>query len=305
MMSLDNVDTDSMTDLFEWPAQQHLQGVTVNTTHNLLETGLFTDDSLIEVFDRHDPNELLVYRMGDDHHALDDFKYGSRGSLSAEQLLAAVQDGKIWLNILNMMSNHTAFEVLVNAIYDELEAKVPSFETVYRSANLLVSSPHAQVYYHADAPLNMLWHLRGNKKVWVYPSDEIFAPQEWVEMIFTRESDDDLPYDPAFDKHATSHDLSPGSMLTWPQNTPHRVENIRGLNVSLTTEHYTPEAMRKRKTYMANRYLREWFHLPMRGAEFNGAIPLLKRTAFRVARRLPGFNEAEEHIDTSNFSLDE
>jgi hypothetical protein len=304
-MSLDNINMSSHFDLFEWPAQQQLKDTVVRISHNLLDTGLFTDDSLIELFDTHDPDELLVYSMGDDHHALDDFKFGSRGSLTAVELLAAVQSGKIWLNIINMMSNHTVFEELVNAIYDELEAKVPGFKTVHRSANLLVSSPRAQVYYHADAPLNMLWHLRGRKRVWVYPGDERFAPREWVEMIFTRESDDDLPYFPEFDKYATSHELSPGSMLTWPQNTPHRVENISGLNVSLTTEHYTPEAKKKRVTYLANRYLREWFHIPTTSTELNGALPMLKRTAYRVARRLPGFDEAEEQSDSAKFSLDD
>jgi hypothetical protein len=181
---------------------------------------------------------------------------------------------------------------------------VPDFRTVHRSANLLISSPNAKVYYHADAPLNMLWHLRGEKRVWVYPGDERFAPREWVEMIFTRESDDDLPYRPEFDDFATPHLLRAGEMLTWPQNRPHRVENVSGLNVSLTTEHYTPQAMKKRMTYLANRYLRKWFHLPTTGVALDGPAASLKRTLFRIARRMPGLNEANEYNDDAKFSLD-
>lgn len=264
---------------------------------------MFTDDKLIELFDEHDPDELLVYRMGDDHRNLGDFQFGDRGQMRADELLEAVRAGHLWLNIINLTTNHASYCKLVNDIYDELEQKVPGFKTVHRSANLLVSSPNAQVYYHADAPLNMLWHLRGNKRVWVYPSDERFAPSRWVEMIFTRESDDDLPYDPEFDAYATSYDLAPGEMLTWPQNTPHRVENLNGVNISLTTEHYTPQAMKKRMTYLANHYLRRWMHLPISNVAVDGLGAAAKRTLFRLARRLPVFHETSEKDDNAKFTL--
>ena len=290
--------------LIDWPPNQQLQGQVVRARHYLLDTGLFSDERLIELFDQHDPDELLVYRMGDDHRKLDDFQYGRRGNLTAVQLLDAVKAGKLWLNIINMTQNHDSYRELVNGIYDELEEKVPGFRTVYRSSNLLVSSPNAKVYYHADAPLNMLWHLRGEKRVWVYPGEERFAPREWVEMIFTRESDDDLPYKPEFDRYATSYDLRAGEMLTWPQNRPHRVENISGVNVSLTTEHYTPEAMKKRMTYLSNRYLRKWFRLPTTDVALDGPRAVMKRMAFRLARRLPGLREAREYDDRAKFSLD-
>jgi hypothetical protein len=288
----------------DWPPNQLLEGQVVRAAHRLLDTGLFSDEELLALFDKHDPDELLVYRMGDDHRKLDDFQYGSRGSLTATELLDAVKAGKLWLNIINLTANHSHYAELVDNIYDELEAKVAGFKTVFRSANLLISSPNAKVYYHADAPLNMLWHLRGEKRVWVYPGDERFAPREWIEMIFTRESDDDLPYRPEFDQHATPYELHPGEMLTWPQNRPHRVENLSGVNVSLTTEHYTPQAMKKRMTYLSNRYLRKWFHLPTTGVSLDGPRAVMKRTAFRLARRLPGFSEAREYDDDAKFSLD-
>lgn len=289
--------------LIDWPGQEALGDRVIKARHYLLETGLFTDEKLMDLFDQHDPDELLIYRMGEDHHKLDDFQYGSRGSLTAAQLLEAVRGGKLWLNIINMTRNHRRFRELVDSIYDSLEQTVPGFKTVFRSANLLISSPDAQVYYHADAPLNMLWHLRGAKRVWVYPGDEKFAPRKWVEMIFTRESDDDLPYRPEFDQYATAYDLEPGEMLTWPQNRPHRVENRSGLNVSLTTEHYTPEAMKKRMTYLSNHYLHKWFGLPTTGVELDGPRAAMKRTFFRVARRLPGLREAQAYEDESRFAL--
>lgn len=289
--------------LLDWPAGKPLHGLVTGTSHRLLDTGLFTDEKLVELFDQHAPEDLRVYRMGNDHRQLDDFQRGSRGNLSAVQLLEAVKAGQLWLNIIDV-TNLPVYEQLVDRIYDELEQKVRGFRAHARSANLLVSSPTAKVYYHADAPLNMLWHLRGHKRVWVYPDGERYAPREWVEQLFTRESDDDLPYEPEFDQHATAHELPPGQMLTWPQNRPHRVENVSGMCVSLTTEHYTPEALKKRLTYLSNRYLRKWFGLPTTGTELDGPRAALKRTLFRVARRLPGLNEHREEDSAPEFSLD-
>jgi len=124
-------------------------------------------------------------------------------------------------------------------------------------------------------------------------------------MLFTRESDDDLPYRPELDQHATPYDLDPGDMLTWPQNTPHRVDNLEGLNVSLTTEHYTPYALKKRLTYLSNRYFRDWLGLPMRNVRVDGARAATKRTMFRIARRLPGLRPSDAYRDQAKFSLDE
>lgn len=294
---------DPETRLIDWPPGQPAEGIVGRATHRLNATGLFTDQALLEIFDSHEPSELLVYRMGDDHTDLDSFEYGGRGLLSAQELLTAVREGRLWLNIIHVNYNHQSFRELVDAMYDELEETCPGFVATRRNANLLVSSPAAKVFFHADAPLNMLWHLRGRKRVWVYPSDERFAPPEWVEKIFSRESDDDLPYDPSFEEYAVAYDLEPGQMLTWPQNTPHRVDNVDGLNVSLTTEHYTPLAMRKRMTFLANRYLRKWFGLRTRSTRIDGAGALARRTAFRIARRFPGLREYREGSDAAVFDL--
>lgn len=297
-----NVPATGAGELIDWPAGQKLPDI-VGCRHHLMDTGLFCDEGLLEVFDRHNPAELLVYRMGEDHHNLDDFQQGSRGKLTSRELLDAVKAGRLWLNIIHVQQL-PAFRALIDRIYDELESKVEGFSTVVRSANLLVSSPGAKVYYHADAPLNMLWHLRGEKRIWIYPDGEKYAPREWVEMLFTRESDDDLPYRPEFDQDATPYPLRPGEMLTWPQNRPHRVENVEGFCVSLTTEHYTPEAMKKRLTYLSNRYLRQWMGLPTTGVGLDGPVAAAKRTLFRVARHMPWWREAAGDGKASKFSLD-
>ena len=108
---------------------------------------------------------------------------------------------------------------------------------------LLISSPKAQVLYHFDSPLVMLWQLRGRKRVWVYPPEAPYLQREQVEALVTGRSTEQIPYDPAWDRAAQVFELEPGMMVSWPQNAPHRVENGDMLNLSLSIEFMTPEAL--------------------------------------------------------------
>ena len=57
-------------------------------------------------------------------------------------------------------------------------------------------------------------------------------------------------------------------------------------------------------TYLSNRYLRKWFGVPATDVTLDGPSAALKRTMFRVARRLPGLHEAAESDDSAKFALD-
>mgnify|MGYP007089524400 CR=1 FL=1 len=46
-------------------------------------------------------------------------------------------------------------------------------------------------------------------------------------------------------------------MLHWPLNSPHKVDNHDCLNVSVTTEHWTPEIRRSQMVNVANGVLRQ------------------------------------------------
>ncbi len=60
-----------------------------------------------------------------------------------------------------------------------------------------------------------------------------------------------------------------------------------GLNVSLSTEHMTRQAVRKNNVYLANRHFRSLLPGDFRSTELKGWRPAWKEFALRVARRLP------------------
>ncbi len=255
--------------------------------HRLHELDLFSDERLVELIDRHPRRDLGINTMGDDPVRHDQWQEGRAGGLGAEQLFEAVGRGRVWLNLRRVMDHHAEYAKLVNDLYSELEDECPGLATYNRSANLLISSPDAIVYYHVDCPVNMLWHLRGTKRVWAYPLESGIVSDETIEGVLCGEKSEELEFHLEWDELAVSYDLQPGEMVTWPQHTPHRVVNTGGVNVSLSTEHMTRAAARRNNVFLANRHFRQILPGDYRSTELTGWRPAFKEFALRAMRRLP------------------
>jgi len=252
--------------------------------HRLLETGLFSDENLAKLIDRHPDSDLTISTMGQDTNTFE-WRRGDRNGVSGDVLLELVKKGRLWINCRQMMRNHPEFRETVDRLFDELKAGAPGFRPDDPSANLLISSPNALVHYHIDTPVNMLWHIRGRKRVWVYPHfDYRFVSQPVVELVCAGELSEDVPYDASFDRYALVFDAVPGQMITWPQMAPHRVTNLEGLNVSLSTEHRNRVSVRRVNVHLANRWLRQHLGRWHKSADVYGPVAHLKQTLARVNR---------------------
>lgn len=255
--------------------------------HRLHELDLFSDEGLIRTLSAHPRSVLGVNTMGSDPTNRREWREGYPGDHSAQTLLEAVKTGKLWLNLRRVMEFHPEYDELVNRLYDELEETCPRLETYNRSANLLISSPESMVYYHMDCPVNMLWHIRGEKRAWVYPLESGVLSDETIEGILAGDKSEEVDYWSELDDIADVYDLKPGQMVTWPQHTPHRVVNTLGLNISLSTEHMTRQAARKNNVYLANRHFTQLLGTPIRSTRLTGWRPAIKEAALRVCRRIP------------------
>ena len=274
--------------------------------HRLHETGIFDDENLCRIIDTHPEKDFSINTMGHDATKFE-WREGDRNGLPAEEVLRLVRDGHFWINCRRMLDHHADVRDAVNDIYDELEAKSPGFIAMERSANLLISSPDALVPYHIDIPVNMLWHIRGRKRVWVYPHfDYRFASQEVTELVCAGELSEDVPYNPDWDKYALVYEPEPGDLLTWPQLTPHHVQNLDGLCASLSTEHQNPRAIRRMHVHRANHLLRNRFGMKPSHTDADGGLAYAKQFLARVAGKLMHGSEARRKAYTYpiTFKLD-
>ncbi len=256
-------------------------------SHRLQDHELFSDEALIDLLDHFPREHLYALSMGTDPARVEENRLASHDGVSGAELLQAVKNGRLWLNVTRVDRADARYRRLISELYEELSAQVPGFFPDASQGTLLISSPNALVYYHADGPANALWHVRGRKRVWVYPAlDQRYMKRELLEDIFAGVRHEYLPYESAYDEGAQVYDLEPGQWITWPQNAPHRVTNMDSVNVSLSTEYFTRESRRRFQVYVANRFFRTrlgWKNLSVRE---DGLAALSKTVVQRVARKL-------------------
>lgn len=255
-------------------------------THNLHRHELFSDAALIDLLDRFPRQHLYALTMGEDPTDTDGNRLAVHDGVSGAELLQAVKHGRLWLNITRVDRADAAYRALIDDLYAQLAAQAPGFAPIATQGTLLISSPHVLVYYHADGPASVLWHIRGRKRVWVYPAlDERYMRREHLEDIFAGVRHEYLPYENSYDRAAIVHDLEPGQWITWPQNAPHRVTNLDSVNVSLSTEHFTRQSRRRARVFTANRFFRTRLGWRDLSAREDGPAAALKILVHRLARK--------------------
>lgn len=275
-------------------------------SHRLHEHPLFTDAALIDLLDNFPRQQLYALSMGSDPTRIEENRLAVHDGVSGADLLRAVRKGRFWLNATRVDRVDARYRRLISTLYAELSAQLPGFRPDASQGALLISSPRAVVYLHADAPAQALWHLRGRKRVWVYPAlDPRFMQQEFLEDIFDGVRHEYLHYEPGHDAAAQVFDLEPGQWIVWPHNAPHRVTNLDSVNVSLSTEHFTRASRRRHQLYVANRFFRRrlgWKNLSPRE---DGARALLKIAVQRSVRML-GLNPVQfkRHIPVLRVAPD-
>jgi hypothetical protein len=241
-----------MSILTNW--QSHHQKLfgehSLQLSHSLAESELFSDAALARLIEQSPREKYHVNYSQKTPGNPPKRREGEIRDLSGSDVLDVVKNGNIWINLTAPADVDPRYGALLDAIYDEFEDRVPGFHSYKRRLTILISSPNVSVKYHSDVPGQSLWQVRGEKKLYVYPAKAPFISQPALEkLILGQLRETDMPYEPWFDDYAEIHDLTPGQMIHWPLNGPHRVVNGNMLNVSFTTEHWTDSL---RKSYAVN-----------------------------------------------------
>lgn len=229
----------------------------VRLRHRLGQTGLFSDRAiatLLSGYPRKNYDLLHMAEQGTGNLAV--WEEGELGPLDGGRALEAIKAGRLWLNLRRVHEASTPHARLLQQMFDELAAQLPGFRPYRLNLGILLSGPGAQVYYHADVPGQSLWHIRGRKRIYLYPNHPPFLPEDQIEQIVLGFTEAEIDYEPWFEEHARCFDLEPGDLLSWPLNAPHRVENLDSVNVSVTTEHWTTEIRNRYAVRYANGVLR-------------------------------------------------
>ena len=296
-----------MSSIFtNWAAgdETMLGAETMDLEHSLASSDLFTDSALSRLIEQTAREDYHISTMDPASHDPKSRREGVIDGLSGPQVLEAIGQGNLWLNLRDPGKYQTEYKELLDAIYDELEMRVPGLNTFKRQMTLLISSPSVRVGYHCDVPGQTLWQIRGRKRVWLYPNTDPYLPQPSLEKILLGEAHEvSLQYNPRFDDNAQVVDLEPGHMLTWPHNAPHRVENYDCLNISITTEHWTPELRNSYAVNYANGILRSRLGMNRLSQSTNG-LSFYPKAVLAAAYKLGGIQKRMHHKFDIDFRVD-
>lgn len=292
--------------MISWPddVSQRFARETLVVPHTLHTRPMFSDEGLIKLLDTYPRDKLGVFTMGYDPVDWQSWRVGQAGDMSGAELMQAVAEGRIWLNLRAANAHLPEYAALCDEIFRDKEAHVAGLKTMKRDLGVLISSPNAQVFYHLDSPLVSLWQIRGTKHVRVYPPKAPYARPEQIEAVVLRETDEQIPFDLAWDQDAQDVTLEPGMMVTWVQNAPHRIVNGPMVNVSLSVEFMTPTALLRANVIYANGVLRRRLHMQ---PEIQAGLDprALGKLALARAFKAMQIQKAHEHKLTPSFDLRE
>lgn len=224
-------------------------------THNLHLHPAFSEENLIRILDKYPKEDLGVFTMGYNPKAWGEWVRGRPGNLNGEQLMQAVKNGRIWLNLRRSNLIDEELQEILDKMFKEINEHT-GVMTFKHDLGILISSPNAHVFYHADMPLVVLMQIKGIKRVFLYPPQEPYINDEQAEAIALKETDEQLKYNPEWETDAFIHDLRPGELLSWRQNAPHAIVNHDCVNVSLSVEYMTAESLWRANLLYANGLLR-------------------------------------------------
>jgi hypothetical protein len=271
--------------------------------HRFAESGLFEDDALAELIETYPGHLMTVYTTTQQPDGSYLWRYGSIIGLTGEQVLEAIQHGHLWLNLQHIEDAAPRHAALVQRAFGDIANLNPGLRTFRHNTGILISSPDMSVLYHCDIPPIALWHIRGRKRLWLYPDTDEFLSPENRERVVLREQEEEVPYSPSFDQHAKVFDLEAGDAVAWKQQAPHRVDNLDGLNVSITTSYYTPEAQRFYGVVFANGAMRRLLGVTPTSRNTTGVAAMAK-CAFAAGVKYSGLLKSRERVLQTSFQVD-
>jgi hypothetical protein len=256
----------------------------IRLEHQMHTSPAFAVDELAKLIENYPREHYSLVQTGA-RGASRVWREGDIGNLSGRQVIEAISRGGLWLNMRDVGAVDSRYRELVDRMFEEIVAKVPGFKTPRgHQESILISSPDAQVYYHADLPGQSLVQISGRKRVWVYPNSAPFITAEHLEDIALFNVEVDLPYKDWYDDHAKVLDIGPGQMLGWQMNAPHRVENLDSFSVSMTISYTNDEIRRAEIVNLANGLLRHRFGYRPRSRNLRGPSYFAKAVMQKLLR---------------------
>jgi hypothetical protein len=227
----------------------------VRFRHRLDETGLFTDEALAKLFDKHPVEHRDICTMQPNPPPGQTWIAGEANGLAGAEIVEAVRRGHLWASARSGMVLHPEYKAVFDAMMGEFGQSI-GLPILTANASILVSGAKMGIFFHVDPAETMLWHVRGTKTINIYPRTDDYIPETALEAILLKETLSDCPWRDEMAAGAVPVTLNAGEAVAWPQHGPHNVINGDNLNVSVSVEYNTPASALLNGVFYTNGVLR-------------------------------------------------
>lgn len=281
----------------EWSKEHHASfGSRFQVSqHRLHEMPMFDESSLIDLLNELPRHQLQAYTLAPDAERMDSIQAVDPDHCSGRDLYQAVHKGLFWFNLKCLETFDIRYQQLLEKMFDQLLQHCPQVRGAQDlSCDMLITSANSHTHFHMDRGPSILWHLSGEKQLWCYPAlDTSLVSQEDIEHIYGGDTLEYTPYSKEFDKVSVDYKLRPGDLVSWPNSSPHRVENLTPC-VSINVSYATPASVRRVNIQRANRYIMKPLGFRRRSMQEHGFFPDLKQLTYRFTNRFCKFGPEKD-----------
>jgi hypothetical protein len=272
--------------------------------HRLHEHPLFSLEAIEQLIETYPREHYALVHMGAQGSSKQSWREGDIGKLSGKQVIEAIEQGRMWIHLFRVGQVDKRYGKVLDDIFEEVDRNLGGYKTFTRLNGIIISSPNAQVYYHFDSAGQSLWQIRGQKRVYLYPPKPPYLTEESLEYVAMYANEVGIKYDPSYEKGAREFLLEPGQMMHWPLYSPHRVENLDCVNISMTTEYWTEDIRRRQMVNLANGILRSKLGVTPRSTATSG-VGFWAKAALQAGVRRSGLLKKQQKAKRPiEFKLD-
>lgn len=275
----------------------------VRFNHRLAETGLFSDEALARLIERHPLDRRDVCTMEENPPPGDTWIAGEANGLSGAEILEAVRRGRLWVSCRGAMASDPEYKAVFEPMMAEFGRAI-GLPILSATASVLISGPKMGIFFHCDPAETMLWHVRGTKTINIYPRTDDYIPETALEAILLKENLSDAPWRDEMAQGATPVLLRSGEAVCWPLHGPHNVINGPDLNVSVSIEYTTPKSALTNGVFYVNGVLRRKLGLKPSSRTTPEAIKPLYWAAAKALKILAPPRHNAERAHVRQFDVD-
>ena len=154
---------------------------------------------------------------------------------AAADFIRRIETAQAWIILKHVEREEGYREVLENCMRDILQLSGPQLlrKIKWFEAILFITSPNRVTEYHLDREVSWILQIHGDKEIHLFDrADKQIVPDEELERYWTADNRAAF-YKPEYESRAIVYDMSPGSGVHIPINSPHWLRNKNNVSVTL------------------------------------------------------------------------